>query len=121
MLSLCVHLGTARGCGWQKIGAYVNLGSYYLIGIPCAVVFAFVLHIGGKVKVFTLFLHNFKPFVTSSLKLQVILICEKFCSQGLWLGIICALVVQVLSLLTVTLRTNWEQQVQSPLPLLFFI
>lgn len=41
--------GTARGCGWQKIGAFVNLGSYYLVGIPAAVVLAFVLHIGGKV------------------------------------------------------------------------
>ncbi|XP_026389523.1 protein DETOXIFICATION 16-like isoform X3 [Papaver somniferum] len=40
--------GTARGCGWQKIGAYVNLGSYYLVGIPSAVLLAFVLHAGGK-------------------------------------------------------------------------
>ena len=22
------YLGTARGCGWQKIGAFVNLGAY---------------------------------------------------------------------------------------------
>lgn len=42
--------GTARGCGWQKIGAYINLGSYYLVGIPLAIVFSFVIHIGGKVK-----------------------------------------------------------------------
>lgn len=69
--------GSVRGCGWQKIGAFVNLGSYYLVGIPCAVLFAFVLHIGG---------------------------------MGLWLGIICALFVQVLSLLTLTLRNNWEQE-----------
>ncbi|KAB1220004.1 MATE efflux family protein 7 [Morella rubra] len=41
--------GAARGCGWQKIGAYVNLGSYYLVGIPAAILLAFVLHIGGKV------------------------------------------------------------------------
>ncbi|KAI3844287.1 hypothetical protein MKW92_023034 [Papaver armeniacum] len=40
--------GTARGCGWQKIGAIVNLGSYYLVGIPCAVLLAFLLHVGGK-------------------------------------------------------------------------
>ncbi|KAB1212442.1 MATE efflux family protein 6 [Morella rubra] len=73
----CVLSGTARGCGWQKIGAYVNLGSYYSVGIPAANLFAFVLHIGGK---------------------------------GLWLGIICALVVQVSSLFIVTIRTNWEQE-----------
>ncbi|KAI3726441.1 hypothetical protein L1987_66238 [Smallanthus sonchifolius] len=28
--------GVARGCGWQHIGAYINLGSYYLVGIPMA-------------------------------------------------------------------------------------
>ncbi|XP_022738656.1 protein DETOXIFICATION 16-like [Durio zibethinus] len=73
----CVLSGTARGCGWQKIGAYVNLGSYYLVGIPCAIVLAFVLDVGGK---------------------------------GLWLGIICALAVQVTCLSTITIRTNWEQE-----------
>ncbi|KDP43817.1 hypothetical protein JCGZ_23025 [Jatropha curcas] len=40
--------GTCRGCGWQKIGAIVNLGSYYIVGIPSAVLLAFVYHIGGK-------------------------------------------------------------------------
>ncbi|XVE58819.1 hypothetical protein DITRI_Ditri04bG0199600 [Diplodiscus trichospermus] len=73
----CVLSGTARGCGWQKIGAYINLGSYYLVGIPCAILLAFVLNVGGK---------------------------------GLWLGIICALAVQVTSLSVVTIRTNWEQE-----------
>ncbi|EEF25312.1 conserved hypothetical protein, partial [Ricinus communis] len=37
-----------RGCGWQKIGAIINLGAYYLVGIPCSVVLAFVYHVGGK-------------------------------------------------------------------------
>ncbi|GKV43328.1 hypothetical protein SLEP1_g50632 [Rubroshorea leprosula] len=73
----CVLSGTVRGCGLQKIGAYINLGSYYLVGIPCAIVLAFVLHVGGK---------------------------------GLWLGIICALVVQVTSLIIILARTNWEQE-----------
>ncbi|KAL8191502.1 hypothetical protein R6Q57_028233 [Mikania cordata] len=40
--------GAVRGSGRQKIGAIVNLGAYYLIGIPLAVLFAFVLHLGGK-------------------------------------------------------------------------
>ncbi|XP_059639537.1 protein DETOXIFICATION 16-like [Cornus florida] len=71
----CVLSGAVRGCGWQNIGAFVNLGSYYLVGIPSAILLAFVFHIGGK---------------------------------GLWLGIVCALLVQVLSLLTITARTNWE-------------
>jgi MATE family multidrug resistance protein len=41
--------GTAAGCGRQNIGAYVNLGAYYVIGIPTAILLAFAYHIGGKV------------------------------------------------------------------------
>ncbi|KAM7511713.1 hypothetical protein LguiB_010588 [Lonicera macranthoides] len=40
--------GATRGCGRQKIGAIANLGAYYLIGIPCAVLLAFFYHFGGK-------------------------------------------------------------------------
>ncbi|XP_052481526.1 protein DETOXIFICATION 16 isoform X1 [Gossypium raimondii] len=42
----CVLSGIVRGCGWQKIGAYINLGSYYLVGIPLSIVLAFLFHIG---------------------------------------------------------------------------
>uniref|UniRef100_A0A0D9W3Z8 Protein DETOXIFICATION n=1 Tax=Leersia perrieri TaxID=77586 RepID=A0A0D9W3Z8_9ORYZ len=73
----CLLSGVARGCGWQKIGAIVNLGAYYLVGIPAALCFAFVYHLGG---------------------------------MGLWLGIMCALVVQMLLLLAITLCTNWEKE-----------
>ncbi|CAI0400360.1 unnamed protein product [Linum tenue] len=73
----CVLSGTARGCGWQEIGAYINLGSYYMVGIPCGFLFAFLLHIGGK---------------------------------GLYLGITCALVVQVTCLSIVAIRTNWDKE-----------
>ncbi|KAG8372412.1 hypothetical protein BUALT_Bualt12G0063500 [Buddleja alternifolia] len=45
---LSVLNGIARGCGWQKIGAIVNLGSFYVIGIPLGIVLAFLLHLGGK-------------------------------------------------------------------------
>ncbi|KAH1043542.1 hypothetical protein AAZX31_09G161900 [Glycine max] len=40
--------GIARGSGWQKIGAIVNLGSFYFVGVPSSVVLAFVLHMKGK-------------------------------------------------------------------------
>ncbi|XVF09518.1 hypothetical protein REPUB_Repub07fG0100300 [Reevesia pubescens] len=40
--------GIARGCGWQKIGAWINLGSYYILGVPVAVTLAFVLHLKAK-------------------------------------------------------------------------
>jgi MATE family multidrug resistance protein len=73
----CVLSGVARGCGWQKIGACVNLGAYYIVGIPSAYLIAFVLHVGG---------------------------------MGLWLGIICGLLVQVLLLMAITLCTNWDKE-----------
>ncbi|KAJ8620491.1 hypothetical protein MRB53_029020 [Persea americana] len=40
--------GVARGCGWQHIGAYINLGAFYLFGIPIAAILGFELHLGGK-------------------------------------------------------------------------
>ncbi|KAF3681516.1 MATE efflux family protein 8 [Capsicum annuum] len=40
--------GVARGSGWQHIGAYVNLGAYYLVGIPAGLLLEFVLHLNGK-------------------------------------------------------------------------
>ena len=43
-----VHSGVARGTGWQHIGAYVNLGAYYLCGIPVAVVLGFMTKLRGK-------------------------------------------------------------------------
>lgn len=43
----CALSGAARGCGWQKICTFINLGAYYLVALPSAVLFSFVLHIGG--------------------------------------------------------------------------
>ncbi|XP_021727120.1 protein DETOXIFICATION 16-like [Chenopodium quinoa] len=73
----CVLSGTARGCGWQKIGAYINLGSFYLVGLPVAILLAFFMHIGGK---------------------------------GLWLWILCAITLQAISFLAITMKTNWEEE-----------
>ncbi|KAF4350967.1 hypothetical protein F8388_021674 [Cannabis sativa] len=40
--------GIARGCGWQDLGAYVNLGAYYLVGIPVAAALGFRFDLRGK-------------------------------------------------------------------------
>uniref|UniRef100_A0A453RG28 Protein DETOXIFICATION n=1 Tax=Aegilops tauschii subsp. strangulata TaxID=200361 RepID=A0A453RG28_AEGTS len=71
------YAGVARGCGWQKIGAWINLGAYYIVGIPSAYLIAFVLQVGGT---------------------------------GLWLGIICGLMVQVLLLMAITICTDWDKE-----------
>ncbi|KAH7682661.1 multidrug resistance protein MATE family protein [Dioscorea alata] len=73
----CALSGAARGCGWQKICSFINLGAYYVVGIPSAILFAFILHAGG---------------------------------QGLWFGIISALIVQLSVLFVIILRTNWDQE-----------
>ncbi|XP_031103451.1 protein DETOXIFICATION 16-like [Ipomoea triloba] len=44
---LCILSGIARGCGWQNIGAIINLGAYYLFGIPAGILLAFIYHVGG--------------------------------------------------------------------------
>ncbi|MED6193529.1 hypothetical protein PIB30_020499 [Stylosanthes scabra] len=39
--------GVARGCGWQHLGVYVNLGAFYLCGIPAAITLAFWVKLRG--------------------------------------------------------------------------
>ncbi|KAK9008072.1 hypothetical protein V6N11_074975 [Hibiscus sabdariffa] len=39
--------GIARGCGWQHVGAYVNLTAFYLVGIPVAATLAFLMQWRG--------------------------------------------------------------------------
>ncbi|KAJ7943066.1 Protein DETOXIFICATION [Quillaja saponaria] len=40
--------GIVRGCGWQKVGAYVNLVAFYLCGIPIAAALGFWVQLRGK-------------------------------------------------------------------------
>ncbi|CAK9156920.1 unnamed protein product [Ilex paraguariensis] len=40
--------GVARGCGWQNIGAYINLAAFYVFGIPISVALGFWVHLRGK-------------------------------------------------------------------------
>ncbi|KAI4313854.1 hypothetical protein L6164_026801 [Bauhinia variegata] len=40
--------GIARGCGWQHLGAYINLGAFYLCGIPVAAALGFWAQMRGK-------------------------------------------------------------------------
>ena len=46
---MAINIGAARGCGWQKLCSFINLGAYYVVGIPSAVLFAFIFRIGGMV------------------------------------------------------------------------
>ena len=42
------YTGIARGCGWQHIGAYINLGAFYICGIPVTAILAFWLELRGR-------------------------------------------------------------------------
>ncbi|KAF8648765.1 hypothetical protein HU200_064585 [Digitaria exilis] len=70
--------GVAVGAGWQTVVAYVNVTSYYLIGIPLGAVLGYV--VGFQVK-------------------------------GIWIGMLLGTLVQTIVLLIITLKTDWDKQV----------
>ncbi|CAH9119360.1 unnamed protein product [Cuscuta europaea] len=75
-----VLTGVAVGCGWQKFVAYVNVGCYYIVGIPVGSLLGFKFRLGAK---------------------------------GIWLGMLGGTTMQTIILLWVTLRTNWDLQVEA--------
>ncbi|XP_023771477.1 protein DETOXIFICATION 40 [Lactuca sativa] len=40
--------GVAVGCGWQAFVAYVNVGCYYVVGVPFGCLLAFYFELGAK-------------------------------------------------------------------------
>ncbi|CAI0413976.1 unnamed protein product [Linum tenue] len=40
--------GTATGCGWQKVGVYMNLGAFYLVGLPLGCSLGFATRLQGN-------------------------------------------------------------------------
>ncbi|KAK9167372.1 hypothetical protein Scep_002563 [Stephania cephalantha] len=69
--------GTTRGCGRQKLGALINLGAFYLVGVPSAVLFAFIFRIGGK----GLWMGIICGLFVQSLLLLVITLCADWDQQ----------------------------------------
>jgi Na+-driven multidrug efflux pump len=45
--------GVAIGSGWQALVAYVNVGSYYLVGVPIGAILGWPLHFGVGVMIRT--------------------------------------------------------------------
>lgn len=41
--------GVAVGCGWQSFVAYVNVGCYYVVGIPVGVLLGFKFQLEAQV------------------------------------------------------------------------
>lgn len=40
-----------RGIGWQRVGAITNLGAYYTVGLPVALISVFVIKLDAGVRV----------------------------------------------------------------------
>ena len=43
-------LGVAVGAGWQSIVAYINIGCYYLVGLPLGILLGFIFDFGSVVR-----------------------------------------------------------------------
>ncbi|CAM8986461.1 unnamed protein product [Rhodiola kirilowii] len=70
--------GVAIGSGWQGVVAYVNLTTYYLIGLPIGCVLGFKTSLGVA---------------------------------GIWWGMIIGVLLQTITLIILTARTNWSKEV----------
>ncbi|XVF37582.1 hypothetical protein REPUB_Repub20aG0021800 [Reevesia pubescens] len=44
----CILSGVARGCGWQHLAAWANLGCFYAIGLPISIVLGFKVKLYSK-------------------------------------------------------------------------
>ncbi|TKY62813.1 TRANSPARENT TESTA protein 12 [Spatholobus suberectus] len=96
--------GVAIGAGWQSIVAYVNIGCYYIIGIPVGVVLGNVIN--WQVKVGTLLILNFHLIGVSSIGQNFF-----FLLQGIWIGMLFGTFIQTVVLIIITYKTNWDEQV----------
>ncbi|MBA0554962.1 hypothetical protein Golob_014032, partial [Gossypium lobatum] len=70
--------GVAVGAGWQSIVAWVNIASYYLVGIPIGVVLGYVFKMDVK---------------------------------GVWVGMLLGTLLQTVTLIIITWKTDWDKQV----------
>lgn len=71
--------GVVRGIGWQRVGAITNLGAYYTVGLPVALISVFVI---------------------------------KLDAGGLWMGMGCGILTQIVALISVILCLNWDHLAQ---------
>ncbi|XP_077243794.1 protein DETOXIFICATION 41-like [Tasmannia lanceolata] len=72
--------GVAIGSGWQALVAYVNLSTYYIIGLPIGCVLGFKTSLGVV---------------------------------GIWWGMIFGVFLQTVTLIFLTVRTNWDKEVDN--------
>ncbi|KAF5794031.1 putative multi antimicrobial extrusion protein [Helianthus annuus] len=70
--------GVARGVGWQHLGAYTNLGAFYLVGIPVAIVLGFCTSLKGE----GLWIGILIGAIVQVISLSVITLCTNYEKQA---------------------------------------
>ncbi|KAF3778993.1 DETOXIFICATION 33 protein [Nymphaea thermarum] len=68
--------GVAVGAGWQAVIAYINIGCYYIVGLPAGILLGFKFNLGVEV-------NSLEPY---SLEPQIV--------HGIWGGMIGGIVLQ---------------------------
>ncbi|KAF5205825.1 Detoxification-like protein [Thalictrum thalictroides] len=99
--------GVAVGCGWQAFVAYVNVGCYYVVGVPLGVLLGFYFDFGAK--------GIWSGMIGGTFMQTLILLWVTFrtdwTKEGIWSGMIGGTFMQTLILLWVTFRTDWTKEV----------
>ncbi|KAG4177989.1 hypothetical protein ERO13_A10G013200v2 [Gossypium hirsutum] len=114
--------GVAVGCGWQTFVAYVNLGCYYVVGIPLGC----LLEIVHKLSILSYFASKASRTQEEHATFLLVEIgWDKIDSlittsdqyrekvKGIWSGMIGGTLMQTLILLWVTFRTDWNKEVET--------
>lgn len=110
--------GVAIGGGWQAMVAYINLGCYYVFGLPFGCILGYLLNLGVKVIFFFRILIRLCQLiyifftVLNHIIFQLILIHWLFLLlKGIWSGMISGTALQTLLLCIILYKTNWNKEV----------
>ncbi|KAH1082624.1 hypothetical protein J1N35_022385 [Gossypium stocksii] len=99
--------GVAVGSGWQSYVAYINLGCYYLIGVPLGFLMGWVFHLGVMVSILIV-----KVFLKTSNDIYETRKYKCNVWQGIWAGMIFGgTAVQTAILAFITMRCDWDKEV----------
>lgn len=111
-----MYIGVAVGSGWQSYVAYINLGCYYIIGLPLGILMQWFTDLGVKVYILLYIMHFFSlVWVIIYIYVCVKLIIdsgELYIFKGIWMGMIFGGTgIQTLILLIIIIRCDWEGEV----------
>lgn len=114
----------AVGSGWQASVAYINLGCYYIVGLPLGFIIGWVLKLGVGVSIYIrVYIRIWLQHYCCSFSHIYYVVIVVFGSdgangtlvttlQGIWGGMIFGGTgIQTLVLIYITARCDWDKQV----------